>query len=317
MSHAPNRHTPLGIPNGWFAVEWTKDLLPGQVKRLFCFGEELVLFRGRGGEARLLDAYCAHLGAHLAEGGRVVGDTLRCPFHGWHYDGDGRVTHIPYCPKIPSRARVRAWPTVERNGMVFAWHHAEGKPPDWEVPEMPELSDPEWTEPRPFELRVPCHMQELAENNCDPIHFQYVHGNAQVPPSELRFGEDGRFFRMSNTGPQETPYGTFEMTLERDTWGLGLTSVRLKGFAEAGLLMFSSTAPIDQRHAHSRWLFTTSRSIADVAGEEWIASLQQGVLQDMRIWKNKIYRPDPALCEADEYLAAFRRWTKQFYSEAP
>jgi hypothetical protein len=138
-----------------------------------------------------------------------------------------------------------------------------------------------------------------------------------IPPSDLRFGEDGRFFRVSSTGPQETPHGTFETTLERDTWGLGVTSVRLKGFGDAGLLMFSSTSPVDDRHTHSRWLFVTTRNVAGAAGGEWIASLQQGVMQDMRIWKNKIYRPHPVLCEADEHLAAFRRWARQFYSEAP
>jgi nitrite reductase/ring-hydroxylating ferredoxin subunit len=311
-----NRHVPLGIPNGWFAVAWSRDLAPGGVRRARYFGEELVVFRGESGRAWVLDAYCAHLGAHLAEGGRVVGDTVRCPFHGWQYDGDGRCSRIPYCARIPARARVRAWPTVERNRMVFAWHHAEGKPPDWEVPELPELSDPEWREPRPFELQVPCHMQEMAENNCDPVHFRFVHGNAEVPPSELSFGADGRFFRVSSTGTQETPHGEFETTLERDTWGLGVTSVRLKGLGAAGLLMFSSTSPVDEGQAHSRWLFTT-RNVPEAAGAAWIASLEEGVMQDMRIWRNKIYRPHPVLCEADGHLAAFRRWARQFYSEAP
>jgi hypothetical protein len=57
--------------------------------------------------------------------------------------------------------------------------------------------------------------------------------------------------------------------------------------------------------------------MADVAGEEFIAGMSTGVLQDMRIWKNKIYRPNPVLCEADEYLAEFRKWSKQFYSTPP
>ena len=86
-----------------------------------------MLFRTRSGEARVLDAYCAHLGAHLGEGGRVVGENLRCPFHGWHYDGSGACVKIPYAAdsdRIPKRARVRAWDVVERNRMIFVWHHA-------------------------------------------------------------------------------------------------------------------------------------------------------------------------------------------------
>ena len=59
-----------GIPNGWYAVAWSKDLGVGDVQRIRYFDNEMVLFRTRSGKARVLDAYCPHLGAHLAEGGR-------------------------------------------------------------------------------------------------------------------------------------------------------------------------------------------------------------------------------------------------------
>ena len=190
MSRTRSQHTALPIPNGWFAVAWSRDLVPGDVRRLRYFDEELVLFRTRAGEAKVLDGYCPHLGAHLAEGGRVVGESIRCPFHGWHFDGHGRCTKIPYCERIPPHATTRAWEVVERNHMILVWHHAEDKPPDWEVPQMPELSDPAWTEPRTFELEVPVHMQELHENNNDPVHFHFVHGNLDMPRSEIRFGKD-------------------------------------------------------------------------------------------------------------------------------
>ena len=64
---------------------------------LHYFGRELVLFRTESGEAHAVDAYCAHLGAHLAVGGKVEGEGIRCPFHGWCYDGaSGQCTDIPY-----------------------------------------------------------------------------------------------------------------------------------------------------------------------------------------------------------------------------
>jgi hypothetical protein len=55
--------------------------------------------------------------------------------------------------------------------------------------------------------------------------------------------------------------------------------------------------------------------MADLAGEEFIQGLQAGVMQDMRIWSNKVHRAQPVLCEADTYLAEFRRWARQFYSD--
>ena len=128
-------HDRLPMPNGWFAVEWSRDLHEGDVRPLEYFGEELVLFRTRSGEARVLDAFCPHLGAHLGHGGRVMGETIRCPFHAWQYDGQsGECVHIPYCERIPRQARVRSWEVQEKNGMVFVWHHVEGKPPEWDFP---------------------------------------------------------------------------------------------------------------------------------------------------------------------------------------
>jgi phenylpropionate dioxygenase-like ring-hydroxylating dioxygenase large terminal subunit len=316
VSAREREHVSLPIPNGWFAVAFSRDLVEADVRRIRYFGEELVLFRGRSGRSFVLDAYCPHLGAHLAEGGRVMGDGVRCPFHGWQYDGaSGRCVAIPYCQKIPPQARVRPWETVERNGMVFVWHHAAGKPPSWEVPELPELADPAWCEPRRFELEVPVHMQDMHENNLDPVHFQFVHGMLETPASEIRYGEGGRYMHIQHTSPRETPFGTFDVTLIRESWGLGLAAVRTAGFPNAGLLMFSSTSPIDGENAHSRWLFTVTRNMADLAGEEFIQGLSTGVMQDMRIWKNKVHRAKPVLCEADSTLAEFRRWARQFYSD--
>jgi phenylpropionate dioxygenase-like ring-hydroxylating dioxygenase large terminal subunit len=315
MNASQQTQTPT-IPNGWFAIAWSKDLVRGDVKRIQYFGEELVLFRTRDGEAKVLDAYCPHLGAHLAEGGRVVGDSIRCPFHGWQFDGNGNCVKIPYCERIPPAAKLRAWNVVERNHMILVWRHAEDKPPSWEVPVLPELEDDEWTEPRTFELSVSVHMQDMAENNCDPIHFFYVHSATELSPqSDMTYGENGRFFRITSKSEKETPFGKFQMELERDTWGLGLSSVRMKGIGEAGLLMFSSTTPVDEGHSHSRWVFAVTKDLADIAGEEFIEGMSTGVLQDMRIWENKIHRANPVFCEADEYLAEFRRWTRQFYSE--
>ncbi len=310
-----NEHRDPGIPNGWFAVAWSKDLVPGDVKRVRYFEQELALFRTRSGHAKVLSAYCSHLGAHLAEGGRVVGESLRCPFHGWRYDGSsGECVEIPYCERVPKKARVRAWDVIERNRMIFVWHHAEEKPPFWEIPTVAQFDDPEWSEPRSFEFEVPVHMQDMAENNLDPVHFQYVHAMTAVPETKISFEEDGRFLRAVSRSEQETPVGTFQMELVRDTWGLGLSSVESIGIPNVGLYMFSSTSPIDRGHTISRWLLTTTRNMVDVAGEEWINGITKGVLDDMRIWTHKIHRDKPVFCKGDHFLVEFRRWAKQFYS---
>ena len=78
-------------------------------------------------------------------------------------------------------------------------------------------------------------------------------------------------------------------------------------------LMLAATSPVDECNTHSRWLFTVTEDMADLAGEDFISGFSQGVLQDMRIWKNKIHRASPVLCDADKELAFFRKWVRQFY----
>jgi len=315
-SNREREHSDLPIPNGWFAVAFSRDLIPGDVKAIHYFGQDLVLFRGRSGEAHVLDAYCPHLGAHLGEGGRVMGDTVRCPFHGWQFDGQsGECARIPYCERIPPQARVKAWDVVERNGMIFAWHHAENKPPEWDFPVAPEIGHPDWSPGRELLFDVPVHSQDMHENNLDPVHFQFVHGMTDTPPTEVEYGEDGRYTRIQHTSPQETPLGTFDMTLVRESWGMGLSAVRSIGIPNAGLLLYSSTSPVDSNRTHSRWILTVTNNIVDIAGEEFMDNISKGVLDDMRIWTHKVHRAEPVLCEADRELAEFRKWCKQFYSD--
>ena len=243
--NAPQTHHPLPIPNGWFAVAWSRDLEEGQVQRVQAFGRELVLFRGRSGQPVLLDAYCPHLGAHLAVGGRVCEDTIRCPFHGWRFDETGGCVEIPHARAIPAVARLKSWALVEKNEMIFAWHHAEEKPPDWEVPTIGVIGHPDWTPPRRVDIDVAVHMQELAENNFDPVHFEYVHGMAAPPPSAYEFAENGRFVRAVSQTTRETPMGTFDTRLVRDTFGLGLSTVVSDGNPGVGTMLFVSVTPID------------------------------------------------------------------------
>jgi nitrite reductase/ring-hydroxylating ferredoxin subunit len=304
-----------GFPNGWYAVAWMKDLAVGDVQRIRYFDQELVLFRTRSGEARVLDAYCPHLGAHLAEGGRVQGESVRCPFHGWEFDGkSGECAKIPYCARVPARARVKAWEVRERNHMIFVWHHAEQKPPTWEVPVISHYDDPKWSPVRTFEAEIPVHLQDMAENNLDPVHFQYVHKMPATPDTEISLEEDGRLMRAVSHFNQDTPFGNFDMQLLRETWCMGLASVESSGIPGVGLYMFTSTTPIDRDHTISRWALTTTNNSVDVAGEEWMEGITAGLSDDFQIWNNKIHRSDPVLCEADTLLAEFRRWAKQFYS---
>ncbi len=294
---------PFPVPNGWFVVALTDDLAPGDVSALHYFGRDLVLYRTADGDARLVDAYCAHLGAHLAVGGKVEGDCIRCPFHGWAYDGaTGACTDIPYggSERIPAKARVRSYPVIERGSAIWAWHHLRGGDPFFELPVVPELDDPGWTEPHLREFRIATSCQEMAENNHDFSHFQYVHGTESIPVSSELI--EGTYKRVTNPG------------LERETFGLGLGVVRIPG----SLTFVSSVTPVDEDNVHVRWFFTvpvTEDGAAQRSVEFFADQFTSGVSQDIPIWENKIYRPLPVLTKSEAGIAAHRNWSTQFYSD--
>jgi len=181
-------------PNGWFAVAHSDSLARGQVRGVHYLGEDLVIFRGEDGQVRVADAYCPHLGAHLGKGGKVEGNTLRCPFHGWRFDGrDGRCVEIPYAKRIPPQARLDSYPALECNGMILVWHHAEGKEPEWQPEVVPEILDPSYELHRTHEWTIKSHPQEIMENGVDFAHFATLHG---WKCKAIHWEPDGPYYRL-------------------------------------------------------------------------------------------------------------------------
>src|ERR1043165_1359866 len=82
------------ITEGWYWAMRADHLQRGQVRALNFLGRELAVYRGADGGVVALDAYCPHMGAHLAEG-KVEGSAIRCLFHYWKYDAEGRCVEIP------------------------------------------------------------------------------------------------------------------------------------------------------------------------------------------------------------------------------
>ena len=182
------RNLDISFPFGWVPALLSSELAAGEVKPLRYFGRDLVVWRGEDGVARMLDAHCRHLGAHMGYGGRVAGNLLECPFHAWRWDGEGVVHDIPYAQTLPPRLQKPCetqWPVTEANRLIWFWYHPQGLAPQWEVEIYPETSDPAWTDYEIFEWRVFGSLQNMAENAVDTAHFRYVHGTATFPTSEM------------------------------------------------------------------------------------------------------------------------------------
>ena len=304
-------NTTPDFPMGWFSVERSHELAVGEVKAVKAFDRELVLYRTRSGRPVLQDAYCPHLGAHLGHEGRVVGESIRCPFHGWQYSAeDGMCNHIPYCDEIPERAQVRTWHVQEKNGEVNVWFHPENSPPQWELPDLPELGDPAWTEPRYTEHLVPAHVQDICENSCDPVHFQYVHGNKAVPDSTVTIDPDGRTMHLHS----DMADADFPGHLHAITYSPGFAMVRNTYGPGAEMIMYNSPQPIDGHTTFMRWTLIVRREIEDQAGDDVMKGIIAGINDDYPIWANKVHKRRPVFCKGDETLVTFRKWVRQFYT---
>lgn len=128
---------PPVYPNGWFFLTLSIDLPVKEVKNVQVLGEHLVLFRGEDGSAHVLDAYCPHLGANISIGGVVKGNCIQCPFHGWCFEGyTGTCVDIPYSDTVPQFAKIKSWNSLEINGRIYVWYHAEDVEPEWRPEEL-------------------------------------------------------------------------------------------------------------------------------------------------------------------------------------
>ena len=98
--------------NFWYPMTSTVELTDQPLK-VRALGQDFVVYRDTQGKAHCLANTCTHRGGSLA-GGKVKGDCIQCPYHGWQFDAAGRCVDIPGSPASPrlvARAATRACAT--------------------------------------------------------------------------------------------------------------------------------------------------------------------------------------------------------------
>lgn len=161
----------LRIIEGWYWLLPARDLRSGRAQAVNLMGRELVAYRTQAGEAVVMDAFCPHMGCHLALGA-VDGDCIRCFFHNWAFRKDGQCVDVPTLNE-PPKVRTRTWPCQERHGMLWVWT-GPGEP-DHEIPEPVELAGTEYESARGKRFAKKCHPNVVMINAIDEQHFRTVH----------------------------------------------------------------------------------------------------------------------------------------------
>ena len=299
----------------------------------FC-GKEVVLYRTESGKPVLTEAYCPHMGADLGKGGTIEGENIRCPFHGFCFDPDGKCISNEYGTKVPPQAKLNSWPLREQNGIIMAWHHAEGLAPDWEIPP---LESEGWTDFRFQEYTLDSHPQEIAENSVDLGHFRAVHGYDDVKVFKDAYVDGpvlhGKYgmSRIANFIGKSGKKVNIEFEFEER--GLGYAFVEAH-VVEYGMRTqhFVLPCPTDGKEIKLRIAARIRKDVDPSKIHPLLGILPRALLRqfimggvfkgyckdvsdDFDIWSTKAYVHPPALAKGDGPIILYRKWAKQFYTE--
>ncbi len=164
------------IPNQWYAILESNEVKKGRPVGFTRMGEKMVAWRDHSGRVTVMSDLCPHRGAALSVG-KLVGDCIQCPFHGFEYDVSGDCRFIPANGKNfqpPKAMHVKSYPTQEEHGFIYLWWGNPRK----EYPPLP------WFENIDGQMVYSTikahwanHYARAIENQLDVVHLPFVHYN--------------------------------------------------------------------------------------------------------------------------------------------
>ena len=226
--------TPMGnlLRRYWHPIAASVELDREPTRAVRLLGEELVLYKDRGGVLGLVQQACAHRRVNLLYG-IPEQHGLRCAYHGWLYDETGQCLEQPAeAPDstFKDRVRITAYPVQELGGLVFAYLGPEPVPllPRWDLLVREDLR-------REIGLTVvDCNWLQCMENSHDPCHTEWLHGYQsyflmEQAGKEVPRTAEGRYavFRHMKIGFERFEYGIIKRRLmegqseEHDDWRIG------------------------------------------------------------------------------------------------
>ena len=162
------------IPNQWYAILESNEIRKNRIIGLTRMGEKLVAWRNTKGELSIMSDKCPHRGVALSIG-KLSGDCIQCPFHGFEYDISGNCKLVPANGRtsVPPKAlHIQSYPVREEHGFVFIWWGEERK----ELPPVP------WFESIGEDMVYTTlkdhwanHYARAIENQLDVVHLPFIH----------------------------------------------------------------------------------------------------------------------------------------------
>jgi phenylpropionate dioxygenase-like ring-hydroxylating dioxygenase large terminal subunit len=191
------------VRNAWYVVGLAREFPVLELHGQVVAEKPLVLWRSAAGRVVAFDERCCHKRMPLSQGRLIAGGLLECAYHGLCYDAAGSCVRIPSHPdgRIPPQAKLRAFPVLEQDGLVWVWPGDPTTAGAVRPPRLPEIADPAWETADTGPMPVPANSLLLIENLLDISHFYPLHdgniGNVANSSIPVRLEEgicDGNAF---------------------------------------------------------------------------------------------------------------------------
>ena len=226
--------------------------------RVMLLGEPLIAFRDTNGRVGLLQNHCPHRGASLFFG-RNEECGLRCVYHGWKFDVEGNCVDMPNEPaesNFKTKVKAVAYPTEERNGMIWAYLGPRSTPPPLPSFEGNMLPEGEW---QVTAVQRECNWFQGLEGDIDTSHFSFLHAGSM----DVSTQQQGTFsyYMLADRAPRYsvmdtefgTMYGAYRDTLDgRRYWRVANFLFPFWTMPPQGVLGHKVTArgwvPMDDTH---------------------------------------------------------------------
>lgn len=246
------------IQNQWYAVLSSKQVKKNKMIGVTRLSEKLVFWRDDAGKVYCIYDKCCHRGASLSTG-KLAEDHIQCPFHGFLYDGSGKVTRIPANgknAKVAENYRVNAYQARDAYGLIWVWYGDYNA----DLPEIPffgelaqgftygEISET-WS----------VHYTRAVENQLDVVHLPFVHkttigrGNRTlVNGPVVKWNENCMTFYVKNEPDQgQRPEKPNEIENYEKLFHLQMQLPNIwQNIISDQLRIFAAFAPVDEENTH-------------------------------------------------------------------
>lgn len=161
------------VRNAWYIAAWPEEIEEGIVARII-MNEPLIIFRGPDGKAAVLEDRCCHRGAPLSHGSKTD-KGVECGYHGLVFDGTGACVAIPGQDSISAKTRVRSYPVVERQQIIWIWMGDPAKADESLIIDYPFHDQPEKWPHKKSTFVIGANYMMMMDNLMDLSHLAYVH----------------------------------------------------------------------------------------------------------------------------------------------